>query len=165
MDPKKQQLNPELKEIYDRVMNTQVKTNPSTQPQVSTPPAGQMAPSTAVSSNAREPGLPPLAGAGLQTVPGGAGGQSAPQTSPAATLGGIASPNPVAAPAAPAPAGGGQSAPSSFVFTGDKVTTPLSGTQSHGGQTKKVPGSVIMVLVAILIIVWGFFWAKFFGLL
>lgn len=47
MDPKKQELTPELKQIYDRVMNTQVKPSPAPQQAPTAtppPPQAQQAP-------------------------------------------------------------------------------------------------------------------------
>ena len=120
MDPKKSELNPELKEIYERVMNTQVKDE--SQPQ-STPPPQQ------------------------QTTP----------------------PPPPAAPQPPNPAPQTPVTSTNFVFTGNKVTTPepmhISQPQAHSGPAKKMSGSIIAILVVILIVVWGLFWAKLFGLI
>lgn len=125
MDPKKQELNPELKEIYDRVMNTQVKN-----PQNTTA-------STAVSAGAPQPGsfAPPVGGA--QSAPQNPSAPPPPQTS---------------APVSP----NLENKP--FIFTGNKLT------QAHSGSSKKISKPIIAVFVVILIVVWGLFWAKFFGL-
>lgn len=131
MDPKKQELNPELKEIYERVMNTQVKT-PASSPPVTPPPAQNPSAPTAVS--------PPAGGSELGSfAPAGAGAQSAPnvETKP-------------------------------FVFTGSKITTPqdpLTSQSQTAAPGKKISGPIIIGSVVILVILWGLFWAKIFGLI
>lgn len=54
MDPKKQDLNPELKQIYDRVMNTQVPNKPVN------PPAPQAAAPTPVEQTPPVPAQPAM---------------------------------------------------------------------------------------------------------
>jgi hypothetical protein len=105
MDPKKQDLNPELKEIYNRVMNTQIKppANPPVQQAASQGPIQSLAPSAPTIDNK------PL------------------------------------------------------VFTGNKLTSISTGP--HSGAKLKLAGPIIGILAVILIIVWGLFWAKFFGLI
>ncbi|OGH16984.1 MAG: hypothetical protein A3C30_01900 [Candidatus Levybacteria bacterium RIFCSPHIGHO2_02_FULL_40_18] len=141
MDPKKQELNPELKQIYDRVMNTQVKTQaPTSAPAVSSQPTLSVPASP--SQGGQNPSAPPPP---ASVPPGGASqpGASAP------------------------PVGGIQSTP--FVFTGNKITTPqLSQTsqpQMNTAPAKKISGPMIAVGVVILIVIWAFFWAKIFGLI
>ena len=58
----------------------------------------------------------------------------------------------------------------SFVFTGNKITTPQpaegpTGQKHATSSGKKMSGPLIMILIIVLIIVWGLFWAKFFGLI
>ncbi|MBI4091649.1 MAG: hypothetical protein HY427_00355 [Candidatus Levybacteria bacterium] len=143
MDPKKQELNPELKEIYDRVMNTQVKS-PSSPTSVS---AG--VPQPVSLANAQSDPTP------IKHVDPFASVQSAPTSVSAPQSG---APQPGASASA-------QSAP--FVFTGNKVTTPQEPTafQSQTSTNKKISTPIIAVLVVVLIVVWALFWAKFFGLI
>ena len=137
MDPKKQDLNPELKQIYDRVMNTQVGSKPS-------------------GAESLPPGQSPLGG----------GGGGAPATPP---------PTQPHVPVQPAPAQTTPqpvvlqpiSEPKSFVFTGNKIVSPQGGTHTDSNvitSKKGLSGSIIAVLVVILVIAWGSFWAKIFGL-
>lgn len=149
MDPKKQDLNPELKEIYDRVMNTQVKPNA---PTATTPPP--QTPTSAATPIASAPSaVPPI---GSPVMPP-AGSPTTPQPNQGPTQAGIPQP-------------GVESKP--FVFTGNKVTTPqattspqLNQAQIHTSSGKKLSTPVIAVLVVILIVVWALFWAKIFGLI
>ena len=138
MDPKKQELNPELKEIYDRVMNTQVKSE--SQPQ-STP--SQTPPATPQAPTAPPPpaGQIPLRGATAEASQ---------------------DPSLSSAPVRPLV----DTKP--FVFTGNKVTTqqePHTSQSQMFSTPKRVSGPVIAVLVVILIVVWALFWAKIFGLI
>ncbi|OGH18619.1 MAG: hypothetical protein A2868_02545 [Candidatus Levybacteria bacterium RIFCSPHIGHO2_01_FULL_40_15b] len=149
MDPKKQELNPELKEIYDRVMNTQAKSEAQSQsapPQplqtTSVPtPVKQAAPFANAENAPTAVSAPPAGGAPPGTV-----------WNPAPQPGSFAS---------------AQSAP--FVFTGNKVTTPqtphATQSQTNLASSKKISGPIIVVLVVILIVMWALFWAKFFGVI
>lgn len=151
MDPKKQELNPELKEIYDRVMNTQVKNEAQPQSALSQPlPQAQQAPLQSQPANpdpfapsttpVKQPGSFANAQSGPTAVSFPSHGPLAPQERTA------------------------QFAP--FVFTGNKVTTAQepNTSQSQTHTNKKISGPIIAVLVVILLVAWALFWAKFFGL-
>lgn len=145
MDPKKQELNPELKQIYDRVMNTQAarpqQPAPSAQPQPGTP--------TVPSQTLTPPIVTPP-----QPVPSG-GAVPAPQNVPGQSV----TPQPIV------PNSG------SFVFTGNKVIAPkndgkaqpAAGAQKFAAK-KGFSGKLITVGLVLLIVVWGVVWAKIFGL-
>jgi hypothetical protein len=138
MDPKKQDLSPELKEVYERVMNTQA------------PAAG--APTT--------PNAAPQSGVTQPTTP-----QPTPPTPAAPTT--VVAP---ATPETPKPAEGAPQVvtpatpgPTSFSFSGNKMTTP-QGTTTSNSAKKKLPPFVIPIGVVVLIIAWAALWAKVFGL-
>jgi hypothetical protein len=125
MDPKKQELNPELKQIYERVMNTDVKR-----------------------PDAPSPGTPPP-----QAAP-------QPQTQPPVS----AAPQPQAAP---------QPVPSMPYLNPDqpKATPPPAAPQVKSQPTAKkqggknaFSGKIIVALIAVVLVLWGVFWAKFFAL-
>lgn len=153
MDPKKQDLSPELKEVYDRVMNTTAKPTqtppPAGGPNPSTPtpaaPAATVQVETQTSAPANEPNqssAPTMVTTTVQT----------PATSPTS--------QPAAAgnmPAGTAPA----AAPTAFVFNGNKMTS--DGKTTAAGK-KKTPGFLIPLGVVILVIAWAAIWAKFFGI-
>lgn len=148
MDPKKQDLTPELKQIYERVMNTQVQklapSPPSTTPGT-TPPAATSAP---VSSP--QPPIPNMPAGTPQAA-------QPPQAPTTPQQGGFLSSVP------PRPLTDTQS----FAFTGNKVTTqPASQGHPQKGivEGKKISTPIIALLVVVLITAWGLFWAKFFGL-
>ena len=134
MDPKKQELNPELKQIYERVMNTQV--------------GAPASPQSPISEQAPTQSVPP---------------HPAIQTPAKATTNVTQDPFQASAPQGPAV----DTKP--FVFTGNKVTTPQEThtpqSQSAAVISKKMSEPIIAVLALILIVVWGLFWAKFFGLI
>ena len=135
MDPKKQDLNPELKQIYDRVMNTQVAKPSGAEPLRGGAPTASPQPQT--------PTIPQPTVAQPVTAP-------PPQTPPPPQ----AAPQPI-------------SEPKDFVFTGNKIISPQGEihADTHAADSKKgLSGSIIAVLVVILVIAWGAFWAKIFGL-
>lgn len=136
MDPKKQELNPELKEIYDRVMNTQVKSEGQPQSAPSQPPP----------VTPQAPAAPPPP-AGQSDLRGAAA---------------EANRDPFFSPPPQRPI----TDTKPFVFTGNKVTTPRepNTSQSQTYTNRKISGPIITVLVVVLIVVWALFWAKFFGL-
>ena len=146
MDPKNQNLTPELKQIYDRVMNTEVQKAGAPQgsaPQtpIHTSPATPVAPpATPVSTPASPAAMPP------PTIP-------------------TANPHDVLSSAPPRPLTDDKT----FVFNGSKITTPEGSTEAHAqaapGTSKKISGKIIGLLVVVLVIVWGLFWAKLFGLI
>lgn len=148
MDPKKQELNPELKEIYDRVMNTQAKSEAQPQSAPSQPPPATPQAPAAPPGTVRNPAPPPPVG---QNILRGATAE--------ANQDPFFSPPPQRSITDTKP----------FVFTGNKVTTPQApyATQSQMNLTssKRVSGPIIAVLVVVLIVVWTLFWAKFFGLI
>lgn len=160
MDPKKQDLTPELKQIYERVMNTQVK-----KPEGVTQGVGQPTPPAA--------GQTPSVG----TLSGGAGlsGASTPAPPPPPPLSNVA-PNPTPPQGSTQPNEGFLSSvpprpvteSKSFVFTGNKITTPqsspIAGAQTGLAGGKKISGKIIALLVVVLFVVWAVFWTKFFGL-
>ncbi len=147
---KKQNLTPELKQIYDRVMNTQVQAKAAT-PAPTTPSApavGQM----------------PVNGMQTATPPIATSTNAAPNPMPT---------QPKSAMKFTPPAGGATSSPiagqdKSFVFTGNKMTTPQAGGSTIKVQTgaggKRMPSVAIAGLVVVLLVVWGVFWAKLLGL-
>ena len=190
MDTKKTNLTPELKEIYDRVMNTsgsKAAATPGTTPPLATsamPPAGQ--------SPLGTPSMPPPLGTTPPVMP----------AEPAAPnpLGGtmpppLEMPTAPAQPAAPNPLGGAMppmngmptmdstaeqalsSAPArpisegnTFAFSGTahqppaSPTVPGTATPAAGAKKKsKISLPVLIVLGLVFIIVWGLFWAIIFG--
>lgn len=162
MDPKKQALTPELKQIYDRVMSTQVSgqqaaatTTPSTPQQTATtPPVVPSTPEpTTTLGDLASVTTPPVA---TPVVPV----SSAPVTPPPApvdnTFLSSTPPRPLA-----------DTKP--FVFSG-KVEKPKE--EAHNDTVhaqpatgKKMSSKIIVMLVGVLVVVWGLFWAKFFGLI
>ncbi len=171
MDPKKQQMNPELQQIYDRVMSTSAtpKANPTTPAAPGVQPAQPAAAATtpAVHTPMSMP-MPPAAAAGVINPPTPA----TPTSTPAFGLP-QAPTNPGAAPVAgapgavatPADANGKPISSGSFVFNGNKVvnsdkTKAATGTASG----KKIPGFLIPIGIIILVVAWAALWAKIFGL-
>lgn len=147
MDQKKQNLTPELKEIYDRVMNTQVQNTPGAPMNgadaAKTPPIPENHPQNTMAA----PSMP----------------QATPNPTPVPPPPPTSAPAPSSAPNPAAPNPIGKS--SNFVFTGNKMTTPAGTTTvqvNTGG--KKISGMVIVGLVVVLLAVWAVFWAKIFGL-
>lgn len=136
MDPKKQDLSPELKEVYERVMNTQAK--PTT--------GGAPAPAPTV------PQAAPTPSPSMPTPPAPA---------PAA-------PTPEAAPPTPTPTTQTieptTPAPSTFAFSGNKMTSPQGTAAKDTAGKKKIPPFVIPIGVVVLVIAWAALWAKIFGL-
>ncbi|HVZ11733.1 MAG TPA: hypothetical protein VG965_01765 [Patescibacteria group bacterium] len=166
MDPKNKALTPELKQIYDRVMNTQVNPN-----QGANPPT-QSAPSTPVA--------PPAQGAqgtpNMQPTAPNAQTPTMPSTPPPAAtppqMGSIGTPppapvtNPPTQPTSVLSSAQPRQVPNSgsFVFNGNKVITPQGGKSAAGAQKGSIPKAVIIALVVIVIAAWGGLWAKIFGL-
>lgn len=149
MDDKKQALTPELKQIYERVMNT-----PSASSAPTTPAPPVVLPQTP----------PPAATAPSQTQ------QTIPATPPSAqtTTAPVTNTIPSLPSSQPRPLNDtGTSKP--FVFTAD-VKKPGSTQQPIDTdravmakkEGKKLSGKVIILLVVVLVIVWSVFWAKFF---
>ncbi len=146
MDPKKQQnLTPELKQIYERVMNTQVKKDT---------PQASATPQPATTTTTPPPASP--------TTPPENTAPATPQTpqAPAQNEAFLSSvpPRPITDSSKP------------FVFTG-KAPKPEEHAQQPSGsptatptKSKKISTPIIVVLVVVLVIVWGVFWAKLLGL-
>ncbi|KKR26496.1 MAG: hypothetical protein UT57_C0032G0009 [Microgenomates group bacterium GW2011_GWC1_39_7] len=137
MDPKKN-LTPELKQIYDRVMNTQVKKpeNPTETPSgpitnpVPSPIEANVTPSPLPSQEPiQQPSPNPAAPSPINT---------APTTKPFVFTG-----NKISSP---------------------QVKTE-TGNQAHVSQNKKLSGKIVAMFVVVLIVIWTLIWAKFFGLL
>lgn len=161
MDPKKQDLTPEMKQIYDRVMNTQV-NKPQTPPSVS-----QTQPASPLSElNTSQLSTPPIPESQSTTAP-----QEAIQTPPVSP----ATPTAQAAPDSsseseaflssvpPRPVTDNQS----FAFSNNKVTTGTSSApapQVSNTSQKKFSTPVIAFGMIVLVVVWAVVWAKIFGL-
>ena len=157
MDQKKQNLTPELKEIYDRVMNTQVQNAPGTpmngNDAAKTPPIPENHPQNTMTAPAAPQPSPVPNPSPVPPPPPPAAAQPAQPTQPAT--------NATSNPAAPNPIGKN----SNFVFTGNKMTTPAgTATVQVNSGGKKISGMVIVGLVLVLLAVWAVFWAKIFGL-
>ena len=134
MDQKKQALTPELKEIYDRVMNTQVAAPP--QPQPVTPPTVMGAtqppqsPQPVISPTTTQ--VPPIQNEGfLSSVP----------------------PRPLTDTKSFVFTG-------NKVTTTDKQST----TQAPLAASKKMSNKIIAIIVGAIIIMWAVLWAMIFGL-
>ena|SRR3990172_8370433 len=135
MDPKKQELNPELKEIYDRVMNTQVKSEAQPQSAPSQPPPQAPQAPAAPPGTVWNPAPPPSAEAKQDPFFSPPPQRSITDTKPFVFTG-----NKVTTPQEP------------------------NASQSQTHTNKKISAPIIAVLVVVLIVVWALFWAKFFGL-
>lgn len=163
MDDKKKNLTPELKQIYERVMNTPAgaRTNPNaqTQPQAQTPVTASPAPiqasqtaQTPPISQSTQPQMPPIP---APTGPSVTPSQTTLPPQPAQGVS-FAAPQPVN------PSG-------SFVFTGKNnntaspAPTPIAGQTMATKSGKKLSSPIIAILVGVLMIAWGIFWAKIFG--
>lgn len=153
MDPKKQDLTPELKQIYDRVMNTQVanktpaglNSTPAT-PISNSPPTTQV-PSTNTTNTQWQSAATPLVNPTI--------------SQPATTPESVSQPFLSSVPPRPIT----ETKP--FVFTGKKIETSNAspeGNQVQANGSKKMSGKIIAASVGVLIILWSVFWAKFFGL-
>ena len=163
MDPKKQDLNPELKQVYDRVMNTKVAAQgnaPSEQTAPGTPPPPSVAPNPQNPLGAAPGSTSPQTS--QENTPQSPPGASPMQGSAQAPVQGTPQ-NQFLSSAPPRPVAGGTG---SFVFTGNKVITPQGGAQAQktGGGKGLFSSKIILLLVLILIAVWGVLWAKIFAL-
>ena len=154
MDPSKQNLSPELKEVYDRVMNTQTaKPAAGAQPAA---PASSMPSAPSAAPQTTPPVEPPVQAAtpamGVQTTTSAPVMPSAPSAMPSAP---VAPSAPSASPQAPSP--------TTFVFNGGKVSTPNAKTEAASGK-KKFPTFLIPVGILVLVVAWAILWAKIFKL-
>ncbi len=150
MDPKKQDLTPELKEIYDRVMNVQV-------------PAGDKnaAPTAGVTAAPTPSDHPVVA----PTIQAQTPHETEPTPQPAASN--LSEPagaksDPFLPSAQPRPLTDDKS----FVFTGNKITTPQGSTETHTGAhpQKKISTPIIAAGVIVGVVIWALVWAKIFGI-
>lgn len=162
MDPKKQQsLTPELKQIYERVMNTQVSPNtpPAAPVQTATPTPSPVTPPVSAPVTPSQPmpsqPVPEIPTAPPVTQP--IANNPAPNSTPAQNLGGIAQ-KPLSA------------NPQPFTFS-NKAPSPTQAAnpnQPFSATTKpkkKMSGMIIGALVVVLVAVWTLFWIKFFNLI
>lgn len=158
----KQGLTPDLKQAYDRIMNTPA-------PATSAPATP---PSQATSPQAPAP-QPPIPAPGPSVTPPSA----APMTPNAATP---------TTPNATPPQQEGAHAPflssvpphpvaqtGSFSFSDKKPQTPapathpgaaLGGTSAVVAANKKLSGPIVAILITVLVVAWTVFWAKFFNI-
>lgn len=165
MDSKKANLTPELKEIYDRVMNTTGTPKPPAQP--TTPAAASPAPQS-----------PPIQPQGMPalneplTPPPMPGPQQPPPVQP--QFHGLQQPEPP--PGAPSPAEDAlSSAPArpisqggSFSFSGGNVkgnNAPQNNTTSTVKKKALISKPILITLGLVFVAVWGIFWAIIFGLI
>ena len=148
MDPKKQALNPELKQIYERVMNTQIKPLP-----------GDATPTTAALATGATTLATPAAPTDANKPPAAA---APPIPNPPAAIGTV--PGATAPSVPPKPLG---TTNNGFVFSGNKMK-PAQGAQPTAGAKpagRKIPMPVIMVGIVVFIVIWGVVWAKVLGLI
>lgn len=180
MDAKKTNLTPELKEIYDRVMNT------SASPQASTPKATSEPLQPTAPKADPTPPPPPTPQPQMPVAPATPNPAPPPPTAqpqmPAAPV--VDAPQPTAAapvenPSMPALPGSAEEALTStparplsegntFAFNGNTVNTaPPPKTEMNAGRTVKgkFKISIPMLLIAglVFMVVWGVFWAIIFG--
>ncbi len=168
MDAKKTNLTPELKEIYDRVMNTKgtpVGGNgalPTTPPPVATSLQTQM-PQTADATQMPSLGTPPaMPAAPVMAQPAQAAQMPAAPNFGAQPLGTNAEQALSSTPARPISEG------NTFAFNGGSVKpAPGPSTQTAEGAKKKAKISlpILIVLGVVFIVVWGVFWAIVLGLI
>lgn len=192
MDQKSQKnLSPELKAIYDRVMNTKVSSRPQTptaQPQQAAQPSNNPSAKpilkTEIISNTPLPAAPP------QTEnPAPQQAQHAPETTSQPSA--IPEPQPSNAPdLSPIEAPSDQSGPflsslpprplnsmsdQPFVFTGGKTTstppkeTPQPDQKNETPQTdakggNRLSSKIIIGLLVVFLVVYSLFWAKIFNI-
>lgn len=163
MDPKKQQnLTPELKQIYERVMNTQVSPNtpPAPSAQTATPNPAMPAASFVMPPQPMQaqpvpeiPTMPQAANPAAQPLPNNPMQESI----PAQDQGGIAQ-KPLSA------------NPQPFVFSNKAPSAPQAADPNQpfvamNKPKKKMSNMIIGILVVVLIAVWTLFWVKFFKLI
>lgn len=165
MDTKKTNLTPELKEIYDRVMNTSAGTPQSITPKATSEPLLPTAPPAptqpAVSTNLpQQPtitSVAPLAGTPL-------GQQAAPVMPPPTPAPEMPS-MPVTAeealtntPARPLTGG------NTFSYNGSPSPTIMNAPQAKAAKGKfKMSLPILIAVGVVFIVVWGVFWAIILG--
>ncbi len=193
MDTKKTNLTPELKEIYDRVMNTSgakaaatagtpplPTSAPSEQTPTSAPPPAMpvgVPPTSTLTPNLGMPASPSLGGSPSPTMPPPLGMPPAPtapagappQPSPLPPMNGMPSLDSTAEQALSSTPARPVSEGNTFSFSGTAHQPPASpavpGAAPVAGAKKKSKISlpVLIVLGLVFIIVWGLFWAIIFG--
>lgn len=168
MDSKKANLTPELKEIYDRVMNTSGTSKPPAQAQNTTPTTLSQQPQGAVPP----PTMPPSPAMPAMGVPVQPPGQADPMQAPA-------QPQMSAAPQMPGMPSVGEMNPAEEALSSTPAR-PLNGgntfalngkgkapaqTANATGVKKKTPISkpLLIILGVAFVAVWGIFWAIIFG--
>lgn len=174
MDSKKTNLTPELKEIYDRVMNTSggasavkatgaLPTTPATPPPANPldPPSATMPSPQPTTPSPSAPIAPPQVGAPTTVNP-----TPVPPMTPPGGMPEMAPLQPNAAedaltstPARPISEG------NTFAFSGTAKPVPgMPGATPTKVKTKtKISLPIIIVLGVVFIIIWGVFWAIIFG--
>lgn len=146
MDPKKSNLTPELKEIYDRVMNTTA--TPKTPPKAPTVPPAPKADTQAPAMNSLNP--TPTANAASLNSQQPTPAEDALTNTPARPL----------------------SSQNTFSFSGKAEPMPeapsVSLDETVGKKKKnqmKLSLPILIVLGIAFIVVWGLFWAVMFGII
>lgn len=168
MDAKKTNLTPELKEIYDRVMNTKgtpVSAAGGSLPVSQNPAGGSVPPPLPATPGPVTP-LPPAASSQMPSI----GDIPAPQAA-------VATPQMAQTPEMP-PLGGAEQALTStparpisegntFSFNGGSVKPAPAAAQASDTTKKKAKISlpILVVLGLAFIVVWGVFWAIVLGLI
>ena len=154
----KQNLTPELKQAYDRIMNTPAPatTTPVAQPNTTTPQAPTPQPPIPTPG----PSVTPPTTTAPSTI-------STPATTP--------QPEPAQSPFLSSVPPRQVTSTGSFSFSDKKGQAPTAPTTTHqagvvpGGAStaatnKKLSGPIVAILIAVLVVVWTLFWAKFFNI-
>ena len=166
MDPKNKQQNltPELKQIYERVMNTTVSPNPKP-PTPSAPVTPSQIPTPMMTGPTEATPTPVPPGPDQSAANPAAQAPTAPP--PAQQVPSPAQPqNYESVPPRPLTNAGAQP----FVFSAKAPTAAQTGNTpqtfaSAAKPKKKMSNAVIGALVLVLIVVWSLFWVKFFKLI
>lgn len=164
---KKQDLTPELKEIYDRVMNTTAKAAPAAPTTPLTPPTATPAPemhpaemhttvaptqpveTTPMQPTSQETQNPQMTDSGEQGAT--QGNEEFLSSAPARPLQDIGV--------------------KAFAYTGKKVTATTADAANaaapplQAASKKGISKPILIVLVFVFVVVWGVFWAVLLGLL
>lgn len=135
MDPKNTDLTPELKQVYDRVMNTQIKTPESLS---ATPPSSQ-----------------PSAPAPLPSAP-----SQTPSTTPSNPTTGQ---DPFLSSLPPRPIA--DTKPFVFTGNKVTTHEENQSSRVKSSSSNKISVKIIGLVVVVLIVVWALFWTKLFGLI
>lgn len=165
MDAKKANLTPELKEIYDRVMNTSNAPKTAVNPAQGQIPQVPPIPQNPTVSSPQAPSMPSV-GAPIQAdQPQNTALQqpqmdAAPQMPPLPGAPAMPPPTPAeealtSAPARPLSEGG------AFAFNGNAKTA--SAPQAGEKKKARISKPILIVLGVVFVVVWGVFWAIIFG--